>query len=199
MDVLLGWIDWELRLRRQWRRREVVTSGSLQGHCTIEPSWHRSQQAAGSCSASHARCMPNRLTRNTRDMTGTPVLPLPSQCCLLHHCVGVMMLACHCLRFAFVWIAFKSVSLFFFLKGLGSQKLSGCRAQCGEDQWLWDVPSAGWWWCVLCRRWPQTDPRQMDSSRSPELRYSMTQLPLPCSHSQTHTCCFCSPTPHFNN
>ena len=57
----------------------------------------------------------------------------------------------------------------YFQKGPGSEKLSGCREQHGEDQWLWDVPSAGWW--RVFHRWgPQTDPCQMDGSWSPELR-----------------------------
>lgn len=57
----------------------------------------------------------------------------------------------------------------FLQKGPGSEKLSGCREQLGEDQWLWDVPSARRR-CLLHRWGPQTDPCQMDGSWSPELR-----------------------------
>lgn len=50
-----------------------------------------------------------------------------------------------------------SLSCRSFVKGLGSQKLLGWREQFGEDQWLWDVPPAGWR-CLFHRRGPQTDP-----------------------------------------
>lgn len=53
-------------------------------------------------------------------------------------------------------------------KGPGSEELSGCKAQHGEDQWLWNVPRTRWW-DLLCRGRTQADPCQMDRSRSPEL------------------------------
>lgn len=75
-------------------------------------------------------------------------------------------------------------------KGPGCKKLSGCRAQRGEDQRLWDVPSARRR-CLFCRGRPQTDPCQMDGSWGTELRYNTTGSAL--QSQPAHYSWFCLP------
>lgn len=81
-----------------------------------------------------------------------------------------------------------------YLQGSCSEKLSGCWTESSEDQWLWDVPSAGRR-CVLCRGRPQTDPCQMDISWSPKLRYvtsasALLSQTFPCMSASSQTYSF---------
>lgn len=68
-------------------------------------------------------------------------------------------------------------------QGFSSEELSGRRQQCAENQRFWDEPTGGRWDLFVIRA--ETDPHQMDSSRSSQLWW--LAMPVPPAYTITFT------------